>query len=50
MNYTENTLFQQTTPDYLQQQLSRKSVYAHNNEDFESSSRRGRSAEGGRDE
>jgi type I restriction enzyme R subunit len=33
MSHTEDTLTQQTTADYLEQQLGWKSVYAHNNED-----------------
>ena len=32
--YTEDTLVQQITADYLQQQLGWESVYAYNNEDF----------------
>ena len=32
--YTEDTLVQQTTTEYLQQQLGWESVYAYNNEDF----------------
>ena len=32
--YTEDSLVQQTTADYLEQQLGWKSVYAHNREDF----------------
>ena len=32
--YTEDTLVQQTTVDYLEQQLKWESVYAYNNEDF----------------
>ncbi len=32
--YTEDTLVQQTTAEYLEQQLGWNSVYAHNNEDF----------------
>lgn len=32
--YTEDTLVQQTTADYLQHQLGWESVYAHNSEDF----------------
>ena len=32
--YTEDTLVQQTTADYLDQQLGWESVYAYNNEDF----------------
>ena len=34
MSYTEDTLVQQTTADYLQHQLGWKSVYAYNHEDF----------------
>ncbi len=34
MNYTEDTLVQQITADYLEQQLGWKSVYAYNHEDF----------------
>ena len=33
-NYTEDTLVQQTTTEYLEQQLGWRSVYAYNNEDF----------------
>lgn len=33
-NYTEDTLVQQTTAEYLEQQLRWDSVYAYNNEDF----------------
>ena len=32
--YTEDTLVQQTTADYLEQKLGWHSVYAYNNEDF----------------
>jgi hypothetical protein len=32
--YTENTLVQQTTAEYLEQQLGWESIYAYNNEDF----------------
>ena len=32
--YNEDTLVQQTTADYLEQQLGWESVYAHNHEDF----------------
>ncbi len=32
--YTEDILVQQTTADYLEQQLGWESVYAYNNEDF----------------
>jgi type I restriction enzyme, R subunit len=34
MPYTEDSLIQQTTADYLEQQLGWQSVYAYNNEDF----------------
>ena len=33
-SYTEDTLVQQTTADYLEQQLGWESVDAYNNEDF----------------
>ena len=33
-NYTEDTLVQQTTAEYLELQLGWESVYAYNNEDF----------------
>ena len=42
MNYTEDTLVQQTTADYLAQQLGWQSVYAYNNEDFGPNSLLGR--------
>ena len=32
--YTKNTLVQQTTAEYLEQQLGWESVHAYNNEDF----------------
>ena len=32
--YTEDSLVQQTTADYLEQQLGWESIYAHNREDF----------------
>jgi len=32
--YTEDTPVQQTTAEYLQQQLGWESVYTYNNEDF----------------
>ncbi len=32
--YTEDTLVQQTTAEYLELQLGWESVYAYNNEDF----------------
>ena len=34
MPYTEDTLVQQTTAEYLEQQLGWESVYVYNNEDF----------------
>jgi hypothetical protein len=40
--YTEDTLVQQTTAEYLEQQLGWKSVYAYNNEDFGPDSLSGR--------
>ena len=33
-NYTEDTLVQQTTADYLEQQLDSEPVYVCNNENF----------------
>jgi type I restriction enzyme R subunit len=32
--FNEDTLVQQTTAEYLEQQLGWESVYAYNNEDF----------------
>jgi len=32
--YTEDTLVQQTTAEYLEQHLGWESVYAYNNKDF----------------
>jgi type I restriction enzyme, R subunit len=43
--YTEDTLVQQTTADYLEQQLGWNSVYAYNNEDFGSKSLLGRASD-----
>ena len=43
--YTEDTLVQQTTADYLEQQLGWESVYAHNHEDFGPSTLLGRTSE-----
>ena len=40
--YTEDTLVQQTTAEYLQQQLGWESIYAYNNEDFGEDSLLGR--------
>ncbi len=45
MNYTEDTLVQQTTADYLEQQLGWDSVYAYNNEDFGPGSLLGRASD-----
>ena len=38
MNYTEDTLAQQTTADYQEQKLGLEPVYVCNNEDFGSGS------------
>jgi len=35
ISYSEDTLVQQATAEYLQQWLAWESVYAYNNEDFE---------------
>ena len=43
--YTEDTLVQQTTADYLEQQLGWESVYAHNHEDFGPDNHLGRASE-----
>jgi len=43
--YTEDTLVQQTTAEYLEQQLGWDSVYAYNNEDFGPSSLLGRTSD-----
>ena len=43
--YTEDTLVQQTTADYLEQQLGWESVYAHNQEDFGPDSLLGRASD-----
>ncbi len=43
--YTEDTLVQQTTAEYLEQQLGWESVYAYNNEDFGPDSLLGRTSE-----
>ena len=45
MKYTEDTLVQQTTADYLEKQLVWKSVYAYNNEDFGPGSLLGRASD-----
>ena len=43
--YTEDTLVQQTTADYLERQLGWESVYAHNQEDFGPDSLLGRASD-----
>jgi type I restriction enzyme R subunit len=43
--YTEDTLVQQTTALYLQQQLGWQSIYAYNNEDFGPNSLLGRASD-----
>ncbi len=43
--YTEEGLVQQTTADYLEQQLGWESVYAHNSEDFGPDSLLGRASD-----
>ena len=43
--YTEDTLVQQTTADYLERQLGWESVYAHNHEDFGPQSLLGRASD-----
>ena len=43
--YTEDTLVQQTTADYLERQLGWESVYAYNNEDFGPDSLLGRASD-----
>ena len=43
--YTEDTLVQQTTAEYLERQLGWKSVYAYNHEDFGPESLLGRASE-----
>ncbi|MEW8402413.1 MAG: type I restriction endonuclease subunit R [Candidatus Thiodiazotropha sp.] len=45
MPYTEDTLVQQTTADYLERQLDWQSVYAYNNEDFGPNSLLGRASD-----
>ena len=45
MSYTEDTLVQQTTADYLERQLGWESVYAYNNEDFGPDSLLGRTSD-----
>lgn len=44
-SYTEDTLVQQTTADYLEQQLGWQSIYAYNNEDFGPNGLLGRSSD-----
>jgi len=44
-HYTEDTLVQQTTADYLQQELGWESVFAYNNEDFGPHSLLGRASD-----
>ena len=43
--YTEDTLVQQTTAEYLEQELGWASVYAYNNEDFGPDSLPGRESD-----
>ena len=43
--YTEDTLVQQTTADYLEYQLGWESVYAHHSEDFGPDSLLGRASD-----
>ena len=43
--YTEDTLVQKTTAEYLEQQLGWESVYAYNNEDFGPDSLLGRASD-----
>jgi type I restriction enzyme R subunit len=45
MPYTEDTLVQQTSAEYLEQQLGWESVYAYNNEDFGADSLLARSSD-----
>ena len=45
IHYTEDTLVQQTTAEYLEQELGWKSVYAYNNEDFGPDGLLGRSSD-----
>lgn len=44
-SYTEDTLVQQTTAEYLEQKLGWQSVYAYNNEDFGPKSLLGRASD-----
>ena len=43
-DYTEDTLVQRTTAEYLEHQLGWESVYAYNNENFGPESLLGRAA------
>ena len=43
--YSEDTLVQQTTAEYLEQELGWESVYAYNNEDFGPDSLLGRDSD-----
>ena len=45
MSYTEDTLVQQTTAEYLEHELGWESVYAYNNEDFGPDSLLGRASD-----
>ena len=45
ISYSEDTLVQQTTADYLEQQLGWESIYSYNTEDFGPDSLLGRSSE-----
>ncbi len=45
MPYTEDTLVQQTTAEYLEQQLGWQSIYAYNHEDFGPDSLLGRASD-----
>jgi type I restriction enzyme, R subunit len=45
VDYTEDTLVQQTTAEYLERQLGWQSVYAYNNEDYGPGSLLGRSSD-----
>ena len=43
--YTEDTLVQQTTAEYLEERFGWESVYAHNHEDFGPHSLPGRASD-----
>jgi len=45
MSYTEDTLVQQTTAEFMEQELGWESVYAYNNEDFGPNSLLGRESD-----